>query len=120
MSELNPPDRAIPLLRQADAGAARLADVTTTQGNARVERRDATFAGSFTVAEKGRYAFLLDSGRKMASRHYVEIDGKVQADFSNLWLPPTASFIAELDAGEHRVRVLANSEDAPTLHHGLS
>jgi len=115
MSELNTPDRPVALRKRAEVGEARLTDVTTTQGNAKVERREASFEGVFTAARKGRHAFLLDLGRKMSSRHHVEIDGEVLTDHSNHWLPPTASFIAELDAGEHRVKVLAEKDDVPSM-----
>jgi alpha-D-xyloside xylohydrolase len=116
MAELNRPDRPIALIKQAAAGGTRVADVTTSTGNARVQRRDAVFMGKFTVLRGGRYAFLLDLGRKMSSRHYVEIDGKPMTDHTNLWLPPTASFIGELTAGEHSVLVRASDEDMPVLN----
>lgn len=116
MAELNRPDRKVALTRQAAAGAARVADVTTSTGNARVQRRDAVFAGKFTVPQDGRYAFLLDLGRKMSSRHYVEIDGQPMTDHTNVWLPPTASFISELATGEHSVLVRASDEDVPVLN----
>lgn len=115
MSEINPPDRPIALVRQQQDGAARLADVTTTQGNARVARREAVFEGRFVTDREGPHAFLLDIGQKMASRHHVEIDGKVLTDHANLWLPPTAGFIAHLGAGEHSVKVIADDKDAPSL-----
>lgn len=116
MAELNRPERPVPLNRQAAAGAARTADVTTSTGNARVQRRDAVFTGKFTVAQGGRHAFLLDLGRKMSSRHYVEIDGTPVMDHANIWLPPTASFISALAAGEHTVLVRASDEDVPVLN----
>jgi alpha-D-xyloside xylohydrolase len=116
MAELNRPDRKIVLTRQAEAGAARVADVTTSTGNARILRRDAMFTGTFTVPQGGRYAFLLDLGRKMSSRHYVEIDGQPMTDHTNVWLPPTASFIGELAEGEHSVLVRAGDEDVPVLN----
>lgn len=115
MSEINPPDRPIALVRQQQDGAAQLADVTTTQGNARVARREAVFEGRFVTDHEGPHAFLLDIGQKMASRHHVEIDGRVLTDHTNLWLPPTAGFIAHLGAGEHRVRVIADDKDTPSL-----
>ncbi|WP_277970417.1 glycoside hydrolase family 31 protein [Sphingomonas echinoides] len=115
MAELNRPDRAIALTRRAAAGAARMADVTTSTGNARVERRDAEFTGTFSVPQSGRYAFLLDLGRKMSSRHYLAIDGKPLTDHTNAWLPPTASVIGALAAGEHSVLVRASDEDVPVL-----
>ena len=115
MSELNPPDRAIPLVRQAGDGATEQAAVTTAHGNARVTRRDAIFEGRFATERDGPHAFLLDIGRTMASRHHVEIDGRVCTSHANLWLPPTASFIADLKAGEHNVRVLAHDDESPSL-----
>ena len=115
MAELNRPNQSIALTRQAAIAAARMADVTTSAGNARVERRDAEFTGTFTVPRDGRYAFLLDLGRKMSSRHYLEIDGKLLTDFANVWLPPTASVIGALAAGEHSVLVRASDEDVPVL-----
>ncbi|MFB0872170.1 MULTISPECIES: TIM-barrel domain-containing protein [unclassified Sphingobium] len=115
MAEINRPNRVIPLERMAVAGAANAADVTTSTGNARVERRDAEFTGRFSVDRGGPYAFFLDLGRKMSSRHYVEIDGVPTTDLANLWLPPTASFLHDLTAGDHRVLIRAGDEDAPTL-----
>ncbi|WP_343615792.1 TIM-barrel domain-containing protein [Novosphingobium sp.] len=120
MSELNPPDQTIPLQQKAQSGTSQLADVTTTQGNARVELREAVYTGRFSVAAAGRYAFLFDSGGKMTSRYHVEIDGRVLVDHANLWLPPTTSFIAELEPGEHDVRILAGAKDAPILRYGLA
>jgi len=117
MAELNPPPHAVSL-RKGASGQAQTSDVTTTSGNARVERRLTAFEGEIEVERGGRQALLLDIGQKMASIYHVEIDGKVLVDFSNLWLPPTTSFFADLDAGPHQVRVLANDKDAPVLHHG--
>lgn len=115
MAEINPPDRPIRLERTAVVGAAKAADVTTSTGNARVERRDAEFTGRFSVEQGGAYAFFLDLGRKMSSRHYVEIDGQPATDHANLWLPPTASFLRDLTPGEHRVLIRAGDEDTPML-----
>ena len=115
MAEINRPDRTISLERTAVAGAARAEDVTTSTGNARVERRDAEFTGRFSVEQSGPHAFFLDLGRKMSSRHYLEIDGQPATDHANLWLPPTASLLRDLKPGEHRVLIRAADEDAPTL-----
>ncbi|WP_230983960.1 glycoside hydrolase family 31 protein [Caulobacter rhizosphaerae] len=117
MAELNPPPHRAVLTKGA-AGEARTADVTTTAGNARVERRLTAFEGEIRVEQAGRQAFLLDIGQKMASIHHVEISDQVMVDFANLWLPPTTSFLADLPAGTHKVKVLANDSDAPVLHHG--
>lgn len=118
MAEINTPGQAIPLVRQTVAGAAQTTDVTTSAGNARVERREAEFVGRFTVTRRGGHAFLLDLGRKMSSRHYVEIDGKPATDLASPWLPPTASFLRELEPGEHSVLVRALQEDEPVLTFG--
>ncbi|WP_420136609.1 TIM-barrel domain-containing protein [Sphingomonas sp.] len=117
MAELNPPPHQLVLTKQA-VGASRQEDVTTASGNGRVARRLATFEGTFTLDTPGRQAMLLDIGAKMASIHHVEIDGKVLVDFANLWLPPTTSFFADLDAGVHKVKVSANDADQPVLHYG--
>ena len=117
MAELNPPAHQL-VLEKGAAGEAQTTDVTTTTGNARVSRRLTPFEGEIQVDQAGRQAFLLDIGQKMASIHHVEIDGKVIVDFANQWLPPTTSFFADLPAGTHKVKVLANDGDKPVLHHG--
>lgn len=116
MSEFNPPSKAASLTRSTIDEKAEMANVTTTAGNAQVARRAATFEGRFDIAEPAPYAFQLDIGRKMASRHTVLINDKALVDVANLWLPPTTSFIADLEAGSHTVKVIANAEDAPSLH----
>ncbi len=115
LTELNPGDRAVELA-PADADEKGVeVDVTTTEGTKKEIRRSGRFSGRFTVDQPGRYAFLLDVGRKMANRYRVEIDGKAVVDMDNLWLPPTTSWIIELPAGEHNVTLQAGAEDHPTL-----
>ena len=118
MAELNTPALAVPLRKTLVDGQAQVVEVTTTVGNGQVVRKVATFEGSFSTDKPGRHAFLLDVGRSMGSRHHVEVDGQVAISIANHWLPPTAGFTVELPAGEHRVKVLANDDDAPVLHHG--
>ncbi len=115
MSELNPPSHMVAMTRSGEAAQPQTFNVTTTNGNAEVERVMVTFESRFDTETAGRFAFMLDIGQKMASRHYVEIDGTPYVDVSNLWLPPTTSFFAELPAGEHRVKVVANADDAPVV-----
>ena len=117
MSELNPPGSFVTLVQQS-TGGAQVENVTTTSGNAEVVRRMARFTATITIGTAGRHAFLLDIGRKMGSRYRVDIDGKTCVDFTNLWLPPTMSFLADLEAGDHLVEVEANDTDAPGLHYG--
>lgn len=116
MSELNAPSQQVTLQKVGSESRSETVDVTTGAGNAKTTRDSAVFEGRFTTNESGPVAFLLDVGQPMASRHYVEIDGKAYADFSNLWLPPTTSFIVDLPAGEHKVRVEATAKDVPVLH----
>src|SRR5438128_5289217 len=118
MSEFNVPQQMIALQLTSNKIATRMDNVTTTAGNAQVLRQTVTFEGKFVVDEAGQHAFLLDIGRKMASRHYVEIDGKVYADMSNLWLPPTTGFIVVLAAGEHQIKVIADEKELPTISLG--
>lgn len=118
ISELNPLPEQVLLNRVSIDAQGRVVDVTTDAGNAQVARTEAVFQGTIHLDAPGRHAFQLDIGRKMASRHHVEIDGKVYTDLTNLWLPPTASFLADLDAGPHTVRVLANSDDKPSVRYG--
>ncbi|MGP7796709.1 TIM-barrel domain-containing protein [Sphingomonas sp. CLY1604] len=118
MSEWNPPAGRLVLDRVNTDGPAQRVDVTTGNGTVTVQRRPAVFEGRLTVTTPGDHALMLDLGREMASRHYLEIDGKVLTDLANEWLPPTASMVAPLSAGEHHVRVLARSDDAPVLHFG--
>lgn len=118
MAELNTPEQQVALSRAGSDGKAELVDVTTTGGNAQVERKGVRFEGTFRTEAAGRYAFLLDVGRAMGSRHSVEIDGKSCVETANHWLPPTVGFVVELPAGEHRVRVQADEQDKPSLHFG--
>jgi len=118
MAELNPPEQQVALTRAGADGKVERVDVTTTTGNAQVERKGVRFEGSFRTEAAGRYAFLLDVGRGMGSRHSVEIDGKSCVEMANLWLPPTVGFVVELPAGEHHVRVNADEQDKPSLHFG--
>ena len=117
MSELNPPAHHATLSIRT-TGEAHVDSVSTSAGGAEVTRRLATFEGEIAVETAGRHAFLLDIGRKMGSRYRVDIDGETRVDFTNLWLPPTMSFFAELAPGTHRVTVEANDTDAPSLYYG--
>jgi alpha-D-xyloside xylohydrolase len=115
LTELNPADRRVELAPGDHRGPARMVEVTTTEGTKQEARQESDFAGAFTVDEPGRYAFLFDAGRVMASRHYIEINGRAVVDVSNYWLPPTTGGHVELAAGEHRVRVLGEVNDRPSL-----
>jgi alpha-D-xyloside xylohydrolase len=115
MADLNPLDKTISPVRVPFEGGSATVSVTTTVGSAEVKRSFAAFEGPFEISVPGKYGFQLDVGAPMASKHYVEIDGKVVADFTNFWLPPTTSFFAELQAGKHSVRVIGDTKDNPSL-----
>lgn len=102
-------------LRKTGDGAQIEVDVTTERGGAKERRRGVVLEGAFTTAEDGEYAFMLDCGRSMARRQFVEIDGAVVVDNENTWLPPTVGFRVTLAAGAHTVRVVADSNDRPRL-----
>ena len=57
---------------------------------------------------------MLDLGN-MESRHLLVIDGMPYIDQANQWLPPAASKIVNLKAGEHTVQVVCKSTNTPKL-----
>ena len=116
-SEFNPPSRHV-ALDMRSRGEERVESVSTSAGGAEMARRFATFECEITTEAEGRHACLLDIGRTMGSRYRVDIDGRTCVDFTNLWLPPTTSFLVDLAPGMHKVTVEANDTDAPSLYYG--
>lgn len=115
LTHFNPADNMVPLVkRDTSAGEKRDVEVTTTAGTQRVSQQQSVYNGKFVVAEDGLYSIMLDLG-DMDSRHLVVIDGVVQIDQTNLWLPPTAGKLVELKAGEHSVQVVCKASNTPTL-----
>ncbi len=114
LTELNPADNHISLTRSGK-GKETTVDVTTSSGTRKVTRREGEFAGELNIPHNGRYAMMLDVGQKMAKRYHVEVDGKAAVDFANYWLPPTTSWIMDLSAGQHKIRVLGEESDQPVL-----
>lgn len=106
LTEINPADNTVDLMQSGVAPANAQADSVP----------EGTFEGDISVPSLGRYAFLLDSGRTMAARYFVEIDGKNVLDFSNRWLPPTTSWLLEMKAGKHHVLVKGGAKARPVLH----
>src|SRR5207249_2548103 len=86
----------------------------TTSGTQRVSRQQALYTGKLNVPKNGEYSLMLDLGN-MESRHLLVIDGTPCIDQSNLWLPPAASKIVNLKAGEHTVHVICKSTNIPKL-----
>lgn len=118
LTDLNPLEQTISPVRVPFEGGSATVSVTTTVGAAEVKRTLAAFECPFEISESGRYGFQLDVGQHMASKHYVEIDGKVVADFANFWLPPTTSFFADMAAGQHKLRIVGDAKDSPSLRFG--
>ncbi|HEX3355380.1 MAG TPA: TIM-barrel domain-containing protein, partial [Tepidisphaeraceae bacterium] len=115
-TEFNPADRKVELSAVEAQGETVRVDVTSAEGTTKEVRTEQEFVGMFSVERAGRYALMLDVGQKMARRHEVEIDGKGVVDIQNYWLPPTASWLMDLEAGEHRVKVTGEAKDRPAIY----
>lgn len=117
LTDFNPADAEVPL--QVSGGSEKsnmqTVDVTTTNGSQKETRQDRNFSGVLNISQAGKYSFLYDSGQKMTHEYYVEVDGKIVIDFKNLWLPPTTSWLGELSAGAHTIKIIASSTDKPKL-----
>lgn len=118
LTDFNPGEQVLPLLREDDRTETITVDATGTSGNRRETRRMNRFTGTLTVPAAGRYALLLDVGQQMARKHHLVIDGDTLVDVNNIWLPPTTSLIAELSAGEHEITVEGEQMDRPLLYWG--
>jgi alpha-D-xyloside xylohydrolase len=116
LTDFNPADRFVQLEKQvqSDAASGVLAEVTSTSGTQKVSQNQSLYLGKLVVPQTGRYSIFLDLG-DMGNRHFVAIDGKPCMDQSNMWLPPTAGALVQLEAGEHQVQVLCKSSNQPTL-----
>ena len=118
LTEFNPGAGRVRMTRTAVGDKAVVADVTTSSGGAKEERRNGLFTAEIEVAEAGDYALLLDVGRKMARKHNLSVDGRKVFDFNNTWLPPTASAIVHLDAGRHVLTADIEKDDEPSVEYG--
>ena len=117
LTDFNPANQSISLVKQAGDGEREEVNVTSTEGGKREVRERHVFKATIDIAEAGDYALLLDVGQKMARRHHLAIDGQTVIDMKNLWLPPTASKIVHLEAGRHLLSAELTKEDAPTLYY---
>ena len=117
LTEFNPSDQSVSLTKRSGAGQSEVVDVTSTEGGKREVRERHIFESVISVEEEGDYALLLDVGQKMARRHNLVIDGETVIEMQNLWLPPTASTIVHLKAGQHVVTAELTKEDTPTLYY---
>jgi len=118
LTEYNPLDSCLTIQPVQIESDGHLVNATGTLGNRREMRFYSSFEAVLNIEQEGRYAVLLDMGQKMSRRQYLAIDGKAVIDFTNTWLPPTASCFVDLSAGEHRVEVSGVRGDSPKLHWG--
>ena len=117
MTEFNPCANSINLVKSKGEGKVEEVEVTSTVGGKKEKREHFIFKGSFSVAQEGDYAILLDVGQKMARRHDLSIDGKKLMDQQNIWLPPTSSVIVHLKKGSHQVSAELTKGDKPVLYY---
>src|SRR6187551_310445 len=114
LTEFNPADNIIPLVKKDTASEGGTMEVTTTSGTQRVSRQQALYTGKLNIPKDGDYSLMLDLGN-MESRHLLVIDGTPYIDQANQWLPPAASKIINLKSGQHTVQVLCKSANTPKL-----
>lgn len=117
MTEFNPCNESVRLVRSGGGGQQELVNVTSTEGSKQEVRQRNLFEASIDISEAGDYALLLDVGQKMARRHHLAIDGKTVINMQNLWLPPTTSVIVHLEAGRHHLTAELTRDDNPTLYY---
>src|SRR5690606_28222384 len=109
LTEFNPADNIVPLTKsEASNDENREVEVTTTAGTQKVSQRQSLYTGKFTLDKDGEYSVMLDLG-DMDNRHLLVIDDSAVIDQTNLWLPPAASKLVNLKAGEHSVQVVCNA-----------
>ena len=115
LTDFNPADNFITLEKQDSfSGDNKIAEVTTTSGTQKILQDQTLYTGKYTVPEDGEYSIFLDLG-DMGNRQYVVIDGKTCIDQSNLWLPPAASALVYLKAGDHQIQVVCKSSNLPRV-----
>jgi alpha-D-xyloside xylohydrolase len=115
ITDFNPADHSVSLVRKDSASSNKNeVEVTTTSGTQRVTRQQSLYAGKVTIESEADYSFMLDLGN-MESRHLLIIDDSAYIDQTNLWLPPAASQLIHLKAGDHSVQVVCKSTNTPRL-----
>ena len=116
LTDFNPADHSVALTATEEDGGSVTVNATGTAGNRRERRFFRTFTGELEIPADGEYAVLLDVGRDMARKHNLLIDGEPVIDFSNTWLPPTASIKTRLSAGKHQLHVEGTFGDQPVVY----
>jgi len=114
LTDFNPADNEVQLIKGNEAGTQQEAEVTTTAGTQIVSQQQSIYTGTFSVATEGDYTLMLDLGA-MENRHFLAIDGVPLIDQSNLWLPPAASKIKHLKEGIHTTQIICRSTNVPKV-----
>ena len=115
LTDFNPADNFVGLEKQEKPSEIDfMAEVTTTAGTQKVAQNQSLYTGKFIVPQTGEYSIFLNLG-DMGNRHYVVINGEPVIDQTNMWLPPTAGVLVQLEAGEHDVQVVCKADNKPTL-----
>ncbi|MDE5999067.1 MAG: glycosyl hydrolase family 31, partial [Bacteroidaceae bacterium] len=117
MTEFNPAEQSVALVKQEGEGVREVVNVTSTTGGKSEVRVRNLFKAQFSVPTKGMYSLLLDVGQTMARRHTLSIDGKLLVDHRNIWLPPTTSILCELEAGNHTIEAELERDDKPVVYY---
>ena len=117
LTEFNPCNQSVKLVKQEGTGKREVVDVTSTEGGKREVRERHIFEAKIEIQEAGDYTLLLDVGQKMARRHNLTIDGNPVIEMQNLWLPPTASKIVHLEKGVHQLSAELTKDDQPILYY---
>lgn len=118
LTEFNPLSNCVEMKQVQTESDGRLVNVTGTLGNRREMRFNTQFEETLQLPEDGKYSILLDMGQTMSRKQYLAIDGEPVIDFTNSWLPPTASVIVDLAAGEHKLEVSGMRGDKPKVYWG--
>ena len=118
LTEFNPCEKSVKLMKRSGAGEREVVDVTSTEGGKQEVRERHIFEADVDIEETGDYALLLDVGQKMARRHHLTIDGETVIEMQNIWLPPTASKIVHLQKGHHALSAELTRDDHPVLYFG--
>jgi len=118
LTEFNPPEHCVNLLKHSGEGTREIVDVTSTEGGKKEMRENNFFEAEIDIEETGDYSLLLDVGQKMARRHSLCIDGQTVIDMHNTWLPPTTSCVVSLKKGKHKVTAELTRDDKPSLYYG--
>jgi alpha-D-xyloside xylohydrolase len=116
LTDFNPADNFIKLEKQVQSieSSKKVVEVTTTSGTQKVSQDQSLYTGKFSVPKDGVYSVFLDLG-DMDNRQYLAIDGRPYIDVSNIWLPPTASVLVNLKAGEHQLQLICKSSNNPKV-----